>query len=100
MGVPMIGLLGDRHAARVGASLMTRIGLSELVARDATDYIEIAARLASDRNRLATLRASMRDRLRASPLCDGPSFARRVEDAYRGMWRRWSAARAASDCPG
>ncbi len=100
MGVPMIGLLGDRHAARVGASLMSRIGLSELVARDAADYVEIAARLASDRERLASLRAGMRDRLRASPLCDGPGFARRVEDAYRGMWRRWSAARAASDCPG
>lgn len=100
MGVPMIGLLGDRHAARVGASLMSRIGLSELVARDAADYVEIAARLASDRERLASLRAGMRDRLRASPLCDGPGFARRIEDAYRGMWRRWSAARAASDCPG
>jgi predicted O-linked N-acetylglucosamine transferase (SPINDLY family) len=27
----------------------------------------------------------------ASPLCDGPRFARDLEAAYRMMWRRWCA---------
>jgi predicted O-linked N-acetylglucosamine transferase (SPINDLY family) len=27
--------------------------------------------------------------MKVSPLCDGKAFARDVEAAYRGMWRRW-----------
>ena len=93
MGVPMIGLLGDRHAARVGASLLTRIGLPDLLARTPEEYVAIAARLAADRERLATLRAGMRDRLRASPLCDATGFARQMENAYRTMWGLWCEER-------
>jgi predicted O-linked N-acetylglucosamine transferase (SPINDLY family) len=95
MGAPMVGLMGGRHAARVGASLLSRIGLADLVARNAQEYVEIAARLAADRERLSALRHGMRERMRASPLCDAPTFARRVEDAYRIMWRGWCAAKRA-----
>lgn len=93
MGVPMVGLLGERHAARVGASLLARIGLGELVAATPQEYVGIAVALAQDRSRLAALRNGMRARLAASPLCDGPGYAQQIENAYRTMWRRWCAAR-------
>lgn len=89
MGVPLVSLRGDRHSARVGASLLTAIGLPELIAETMDDYIDIAARLATDLDRLAQLRAGMRDRMRDTPLCDGAGFASVFERAYRAVWRQW-----------
>jgi predicted O-linked N-acetylglucosamine transferase (SPINDLY family) len=89
MGVPVITLAGRLHAGRVGVSLLTRVGLPELIAGNEDDYIQRAVELANAPDRLQTLRATLRQRLRASSLCDGPGFARDVEAAYREMWRRW-----------
>ena len=95
MGVPVVTLAGTRHSGRVGASLLTRVGLDALIAPDTDAYIEIAASLAADPTRLGTLRADLRPRMAASRLCDGPAFARSFEAALRGMWRRWCAGEAA-----
>ena len=89
MGAPLVTLAGGRHAARVGASLMSAIGLPELVAATPDRYVAIAAGLAGDLTRLMRLRMAMRERLRASPLCDEARFMRNLETAYRLMWRRW-----------
>ena len=88
MGVPVVSLAGDRHAARVGASLLTRAGLADLVADTPDAYVARAATLAGDRARLAELRAGLRARLAASALCDGPRLARAFETVYRDLWRR------------
>jgi protein O-GlcNAc transferase len=95
MGVPVVTLRGDRHAGRVGASLLTQIGVTDLIADSVEAYVSTAVALAADPTRLADLRRSLRPRMAASSLCDGAGFARKVEDAYRTMWARWcgSAAR-------
>ena len=92
MGVPVVALAGDRHAARVGASILATLGLDDLVAADEGAYVESAVALARDTTRRARLRTSLRPTLEASPLCDAPAFARDVEDAYRQLWRDWCAA--------
>jgi predicted O-linked N-acetylglucosamine transferase (SPINDLY family) len=91
MGVPVVTVTGANHVARVGASLLTHCGLSELVASDEAGYIATAVALAGDPERLAGLRRTMRDRLNAAPLTDYKGFARSVEAAYRAMWRDWVA---------
>ncbi|MBR1091492.1 tetratricopeptide repeat protein [Bradyrhizobium manausense] len=91
MGVPVVTLAGDRHAARVGASMLSRVGLQDIVTERSQDYVAAAARLAADVPALAALRASLRERVAASPLCDGPRFTHQLEAAYRTMWREWCA---------
>src|SRR6185436_10653249 len=70
MGVPVVTLRGDRHAGRVGASLLSQIGLPDLIANSVEEYVEIVVALASDPARLMDLRRSLRPRIAASPLCD------------------------------
>lgn len=91
MGVPVVTLRGDRHAARVGASLLTHVGLKELVANDAEEFLQIAAELAHNQKRLSMLRATLREKLQGSMLCDEPGFARDMEEALRDAWRAWCA---------
>jgi predicted O-linked N-acetylglucosamine transferase (SPINDLY family) len=85
MGVPVITLAGDRHAARVGVSLLECIGAGELVARSDQEYVDKAVALARDPQRIAAWRGSLRDRVLASPLADGTRFARDLEAAFLAM---------------
>jgi len=89
MGVPVVTLKGHRHSARVGSSILTQIGLEELISSAEDEYVNISVGLAADFNRLATLRMNMRTRMRESPLCRTESFAEKVESAYRMMWQKW-----------
>ncbi|MBL8990501.1 MAG: glycosyltransferase, partial [Phycisphaerae bacterium] len=88
MGVPTVTLVGDRHAGRVGLTIMTNAGLPELVARDEAQYIEIARTLALDTARLRSLRGELRGRMQSSVLCDAPAFGRRFSDAVATLWAR------------
>jgi predicted O-linked N-acetylglucosamine transferase (SPINDLY family) len=89
MGVPVVSLRGQTAVGRGGASILSNVGLPELVADDIGQYVRIAAELAEDLPRLSKLRTALRERMQHSPLMNAPRFARHVEAAYRTMWQRW-----------
>jgi predicted O-linked N-acetylglucosamine transferase (SPINDLY family) len=89
MGVPVVSLAGQTAVGRGGVSILSNVGLPELVAQTPEQYVRIAVELAQDLSRLSELRATLRDRMQASPLMNAPRFTRNVEAAYREMWRRW-----------
>jgi predicted O-linked N-acetylglucosamine transferase (SPINDLY family) len=93
MGVPVVSLAGQTAVGRGGVSILSNIGLPELIAETPEQYVRIAVELAQDLSRLSRLRATLRDRMQASPLMDAPRFARNVEAAYRDMWERWCKKR-------
>jgi predicted O-linked N-acetylglucosamine transferase (SPINDLY family) len=92
MGVPVVSLSGRTAVSRGGVSILSNIGLQELIAKDRDQYISIAADLASNIPRLAQLRSTLREQMRRSPLMDGPQFTHDVEAAFRTIWRAWCAA--------
>jgi protein O-GlcNAc transferase len=89
MGVPIISLAGSTYVSRQGVSLLTNVGLPDLIARDADDYIAVAAKLAADRERLAHLRLHLREMMRTSPICDYAGYTRELEGFYRTAWRKY-----------
>ena len=87
MGVPVVSMTGQTAVSRGGLSLLSNVGLADLVARNDQDYVQIAAGLAQDETRLAELRGELRMRLQKSPLMDARNFAARFEDALGMMCR-------------
>lgn len=92
MGVPTLTLAPEadgvpepRHAARVGASLNTALGLGEYITGSRARYVERAVELAesfaSDPSTLNGLRLGLRARIESSPLRDEAGFTRRFEAA-------------------
>ena len=88
MGVPVITRRGATMASRWGASILTALGLEELVADSEADYIDRAATLAGDLSRLTELRRGLRDRVAASSLCNGRSAAAHFTRLVQALWRR------------
>ena len=89
MGVPVIALRGDRHVGRVSASLLTRVGLEELIAESPEEYVQKAVTLADNQEKLIAFRRDLRKRMRGSALGDANRFARTLEKAFRNMWLQW-----------
>jgi len=94
MNVPVVTLAGDMHIARVGASLLTNVGLESLVAQSEDEFVEIATRLAKDPAALAAVRTGLRGKLQASPLMNQRQFAADFGNALRTMWRDWCATQS------
>jgi predicted O-linked N-acetylglucosamine transferase (SPINDLY family) len=92
MGVPVVSLVGDRHASRVGLSLLTAIGHSEWAMEKIDDYIEKAIALALDRPLREKLRCSLRSELMNSVLMAYPSQTSRFEAALRQTWQNWCSS--------
>lgn len=94
MGCPVVTLPGDRHASRVGASLLTAVNRPQWIARDWADYVRIAAELAADPAGLARERTQLRGALRGSPLMDHAGQGARFGAAVRTCWTAWCAKQA------
>ena len=92
MGVPVITLEGNSHVSRVGVSLLSSVGLSDMIAVDRNDYIARAVSLAGNLDLLELLRSNLRQMMLRSPLLDTVGFTRNLEAAYRAMWQRWCQA--------
>src|SRR5205823_702874 len=89
MGVPVVTLHGETSVSRMGLSILSNVGLTELIARDSTHFVEIASDLARDLRKLNALRETMRSRMNESLLLDAPARTRDLENAYRAVWREW-----------
>jgi predicted O-linked N-acetylglucosamine transferase (SPINDLY family) len=92
-GVPVISRKGETPAARVADSLLRAAGLPEYSTDSPEAYIALATKLAeqtlaaakTNPTKLAQDRAALAAKVRSSPLCDGPAFAKRFEAAIRSV---------------
>jgi predicted O-linked N-acetylglucosamine transferase (SPINDLY family) len=87
MGVPVITLPGQRPSSRLSLSRIENVGLQEFIAHDASDFVAIALKFAIDLNKLACIRDGLRERVKKSPLQDGPRFAEAFNNLMRETWQ-------------
>jgi predicted O-linked N-acetylglucosamine transferase (SPINDLY family) len=84
-GVPVVTCLGAGFPGRVAASILTAIGLPELITQNAADYESLALALASDAPRLAALKQKLEANRKTTALFDTARFTRNMEAAFERM---------------
>lgn len=89
MGVPVITLAGNRHVSRVGVSLLSNVGLNELIAYCEEEYIEKAVSLANDINRLEEIKINLRKNMVDSPIMKADDFIFELEKIYKDIWKNY-----------
>ena len=92
MGVPVVTMLGEHFISRNSASILTAVGLQELIATTQQQYIDIAIDLANEPDKRRSMKTCLRKQFGESALGDSRRFTRNLEDAYRKMWRKWCAS--------
>jgi predicted O-linked N-acetylglucosamine transferase (SPINDLY family) len=88
-GLPLVTCRGSSFAARVAGSLLTAVGLPELIATSLPEYQALALSLAREPERLGGIRAKLARNRGTFPLFDTNRFTRHIESAYRTMWERY-----------
>ena len=69
-------------------SLLSNVGLTELIASSVDEYVKLTVDLIRDRERLTELRSTLRMRLLRSPLMDEAGFTREFERLVFTAWNR------------
>ena len=81
MGLPVVTCAGETFPSRVAGSLLTTIGVPELITYNLEDYYQHALDLATDKEKLATIRNKIIANRDTSPLFDSERFTRNLEKA-------------------
>jgi predicted O-linked N-acetylglucosamine transferase (SPINDLY family) len=87
-GVPVLTRMGRSFASRVAASLLSALGLEELITSTPQQFEELAIELARSPARIAQLRQRLDVARQTSALFDGKRFCRNLEAAFELMTQR------------
>lgn len=82
MGVPVVTLVGRRHAERTSYSMLANLGVTQTVAQSGREYVDIAVRLAAEPAWRSEVRAAIAAGLAHSALADAVGHTRNLEAAY------------------
>jgi len=88
MGVPVLTLRGESFAGRVAASLLSTIGVPELITTSISEYESLACELARNPALLHGIKSKIIRNRNTEPLFDTPRITRNLEAAYFAMWQR------------
>jgi protein O-GlcNAc transferase len=97
MGLPVITCVGKTFPSRVAGSLLTALGVPELITYSLEDYYTLALDLATDRRKYENIRNKIIANRESAPLFDSTKFTRHLEQAYRQMWDEYVAFPHSSD---
>jgi len=82
-GLPVLTCLGDAYAGRMAGSLLSSIGLKELITNTLEEYENLAVELANNPHRIQELKDKHEKNRLTTPLFDTKTFTRDLEKAYK-----------------
>jgi predicted O-linked N-acetylglucosamine transferase (SPINDLY family) len=87
--VPVLTLQGRSFAARVAASLLSNIGVPELITHSKEAYVSLAIELALTPEKLTHIRAKLECNRLNTPLFNTKLLAKHIESAYQSAYDRY-----------
>ncbi|HEY2889376.1 MAG TPA: tetratricopeptide repeat protein, partial [Dongiaceae bacterium] len=93
-GVPLLAVRGRRFASRISNTMLTHIGMADMIVADVDSYLARAVHLADHPDELAALRRRLAANREQMPLFDVQRFARHLESAYEAVWARYCRGEA------
>ena len=91
MGVPVLTCAGDSFAGRMAGSVLTALGVPELITASLADYEALALDLATHPERVHALRETLRNQRTQHSFFETDRYRRSLESAYERMWERHAA---------
>ena len=88
-GVPIITMAGKSFASRVGASLLSAIGLPELITYSEEEFIQLACTLGKDAQALKAVKSKLATNCLTMPLFNSQLYCKHLEAAYQEMYQRY-----------
>jgi predicted O-linked N-acetylglucosamine transferase (SPINDLY family) len=87
-GLPVVTCRGTAFPGRVATSLLSALGMPELITENLADYEALAVSLAKDKAKLAAIRAKLDQNRRSKPLFNTARFTWHIEAAFTTMQQR------------
>lgn len=97
MGLPIITLKGNSFVSRVAASLLSSIGMDQLIASSLEDYISLAIHLASDKNKLTELKEDIKRAVTEGPLFNSDIYTKNYEKSLLQAYQNYVRYNEARD---
>ena len=90
-GLPVITLVGESFAARVAASLLSAVGVPDLITYTQEEYEQKAISLAKNPHELSAIKDRLLVNRFTTPLFDTPLFTKHIEQGYLMAYERYQA---------
>jgi predicted O-linked N-acetylglucosamine transferase (SPINDLY family) len=88
-GLPVLTIMGGTFPGRVSASLLTSLGLDELITSSEEQYEALAIELVMKPKKLADIKLKLANNRLTTPLFNATLFTKHLEAAYTKMYERY-----------
>ena len=79
--------MGGHFASRMAASILTNVGMPEMVTNTADEYEELAVKIATTEGEAAKLKKKLAKNKATYPLFNTKQFTMDMEQLYKNAWK-------------
>ena len=88
--LPIITVKGNSFASRVASSLLTSVGLEELITKSKKEYEELAVKIAENKNFYREIKDKLNKNIIDMPLFNSKLFTKKLETAYQIIYKNYT----------
>ena len=88
--LPIITIKGNSFASRVASSLLSSVGLEELITKSGKEYEELAVKIAENKNFYKEIKDKLKKNIIDMPLFNSKLFTKKLETAYTEVYKNYN----------